>query len=65
MSRLKGRITVAFYTDSGRYMGWRYLSKAVGDGELRSWLRSGNYVKVLGKRCNTSREVSIKVNLSA
>lgn len=37
--------TVKFYTDTGRYMGWKYL-KNCSLWELRSWIKSGNTIKL-------------------
>jgi hypothetical protein len=37
------RHTVKFYTDSGRYMGWKFL-KNCSYLEIRSWVDSGNKI---------------------
>jgi len=46
------RQTVRFYTDSGLYKGWQWLNITTFR-EARSWLLSGNYLKV-GKDTLTS-----------
>ena len=40
------RPTVSFYTDSGIYKGYRYLSKKSYYEEVRNWIRSGNYITI-------------------
>jgi hypothetical protein len=37
---------VKFYTDSGRYMGWKYLHN-INRLELQSWKTSGNSYNII------------------
>jgi hypothetical protein len=37
--------TVCFYTETGKYMGWKYL-KNCSLLELRSWTKSGNKIAI-------------------
>jgi len=39
------RETVRWYNDAGKYLGWTYKS-IVSYREVRSWLLSGNYIKI-------------------
>jgi hypothetical protein len=48
--------TVRFYAASGKYMGWKY-KKNTTYGELRSWLLSGNSLRI-GKRVYNSFDSS-------
>lgn len=39
------KATIRWYTPEGKYMGWTYQSK-VTYRSARSWLRSGNYIRI-------------------
>jgi hypothetical protein len=39
--------TVRLYTKDGKYMGWEYF---LSFGQVKSWLSSGNYIKIGNKK---------------
>ena len=46
------KLTIRFYTDTNRYMGWVYLNKTVYHNQVINWLRSGNSIKMGNKTYN-------------
>jgi hypothetical protein len=45
------------YTDKNKYMGWCNLIYSSKYIELCSWLQSGNYLIVQGKRISTIKQL--------
>lgn len=56
------RQTVRFYTDSGLYNGWQWLNTTTFS-EARSWLRSGNNLKIGDETLNSFTSITKLLNI--
>jgi hypothetical protein len=56
------RITVRWYTNDMKYLGWNYITNASFNG-MRHWLRSGNCLKIGNEALNSFTSTTKLLNL--